>query len=32
LVKDMGSAAVFCSLLAAGCLWLMAVLERLGFG
>jgi len=32
LVKDMGSAAVFCSLLAVGLLWLTAVLARLGIG
>lgn len=32
VVKDMGSAAVFCSLLATGLLWLSAVLARLGIG
>lgn len=32
VVKDMGSAAVFCSLLGVGLLWLTAVLERLGLG
>jgi diacylglycerol kinase (ATP) len=32
VVKDMGSAAVFCSLLATGLLWLSAVLARLGVG
>lgn len=32
VVKDMGSAAVFCALLAAGVLWLSAVLARLGVG
>jgi diacylglycerol kinase len=32
VVKDMGSAAVFCSLLAVGLLWLTAVLARLGIG
>jgi diacylglycerol kinase (ATP) len=31
-VKDMGSAAVFCSLFAAGILWLLALLARLGLG
>ena len=32
VVKDMGSAAVFCSLLATGLLWLAALLARLGIG
>ena len=32
VVKDMGSAAVFCALLATGFIWLTAVLERLGIG
>ncbi len=31
-VKDMGSAAVFCSILAAGVLWLLALFTRLGLG
>ena len=31
IVKDMGSAAVFCALLIAGLVWLAALAERLGF-
>ncbi len=31
IIKDMGSAAVFCALVLAGMIWLAAVLERLGF-
>jgi diacylglycerol kinase (ATP) len=31
IVKDMGSAAVFCALLIAGLVWLTALAERLGF-
>ncbi len=30
IVKDMGSAAVFCALLIAGLVWLAALAERLG--
>jgi diacylglycerol kinase (ATP) len=30
-VKDMGSAAVFCAMLACGLCWATAVVERLGF-
>ncbi len=31
IVKDMGSAAVFCAILIAGLIWLTALTERLGW-
>lgn len=31
IIKDMGSAAVFCAISASGLIWLAAIAERLGF-